>query len=246
MLKIRQNLVSQSIINKISYGKGNTKKRIFIHETDNTRSGADADAHSRLQKNGNSRQASWHWQVDNKEAVQSFIHDICCWAAGSGNMEAIHVEICVNADGDYHKAVQNAATLVAKIMQDEKISLSNVVQHNYYTGKNCPKLMRSGKIKWSNFLNMVKNFVETMEPVKPVLADATLYRLFTGTYKTRAQAENVIDVMKYRFGWTCYLEQINNLWRVKTGTFKGLQAAEAGISKIKIAKLASIVHSEKA
>ncbi|MFJ8087399.1 hypothetical protein ACIQ7N_04190 [Lysinibacillus sp. NPDC095746] len=41
--------------NKVSYGKGNSKKFVVVHETDNPRSGADADAHARLQYNGNSR-----------------------------------------------------------------------------------------------------------------------------------------------------------------------------------------------
>src|SRR5690554_6580116 len=107
MVNIRQHLVPTSIANKVTSGKGNTRKRICIHETDNTSKGSRADNHARLQARGNSRQASWHWQVDDKEAVQSFTHDWRCWAAGSskGNNEAIHVEICVNSDGDYNKAV---------------------------------------------------------------------------------------------------------------------------------------------
>ncbi|WP_181574718.1 hypothetical protein [Lysinibacillus capsici] len=44
-------------------------KKICIHETDNTNKGSEADNHARLQANGNSRQASWHWSVDDKEAV---------------------------------------------------------------------------------------------------------------------------------------------------------------------------------
>ena len=50
-------------------GKNNFKKYIVVHETDNKYIGADADAH--LQINGNSRKASWHWQVDDQEAVQT-------------------------------------------------------------------------------------------------------------------------------------------------------------------------------
>ncbi|GLC87476.1 peptidoglycan recognition protein family protein [Lysinibacillus piscis] len=246
MMKIRQNLVPESIINKVSYGKGNTKKRICIHETDNTRLGADADAHSRLQKNGNSRQASWHWQVDDKEAVQSFLHDICCWAAGNGNNEAIHIEICVNYDGDYQKAVANAATLVAKIMQEEGILLSNVVQHNYYTNKNCPNIMRAGKVvNWAQFIEMVKVASGTLKQSNPAV-DNSKYRIFTGTYNTIQAAQNVLDVLKHRFGWIAYIVPDGKLWRVKTGTFTGLHAVETGISKIKAAKLASIVYKELA
>lgn len=136
-MNIRQKLVSATQAAKITNGKNNAKKYVVVHETDNTRKGADADAHARLQINGNSREASWHWQVDDKEAVQSFEHFWACWAAGTftGNNEGIHVEICVNSDGNYTNALQNAASLVAKIMKDENIPISKVVQHNYFSGK---------------------------------------------------------------------------------------------------------------
>ncbi|QQP14783.1 N-acetylmuramoyl-L-alanine amidase [Lysinibacillus agricola] len=147
MVTIRQKLVTASQAVKITNGKNNAKKYIVVHETDNTNIGADADAHARLQVNGNSRQASWHWQVDDKEAVQSFEHYWECWGAGTyiGNKQGIQVEICVNSDGNYLKAVQNAASLIAKIIKDENIALQNIVQHNYFSGKNCPRNIRAGK-----------------------------------------------------------------------------------------------------
>lgn len=229
--------------NKVTYGKANTRKFIIVHETDNTRSGADADAHARLQYNGNSRDASWHYTVDDKEAVQSFEHAWRCWAAGSnkGNNEGIQVEICVNADGNYLKAVQNTAELVAKIMKDEGIPISSVVQHNYFSGKNCPRNMREGKISWSQFIAMVKNANGNTQQQKPS-SDISKYRILTGTYSTRQAAENVLDVLKHRFGWVAYIEQDNKQWRIKTGTFTGVTAAQAGVEKIKAAKLAQVAN----
>lgn len=162
-MRIRQHLVSTATANKITSGKGNTRRKICIHETDNTSKGSRADNHARLQANGNSRKASWHWQVDDIEAVQSFDHSYRCWAAGStkGNNEAIHIEICVNSDGNYKKAVQNAAKLVAKIMKDEKLSMNDIVQHNDYSGKNCPRVLRSASVvTWFEFKQMVKNELE--------------------------------------------------------------------------------------
>lgn len=160
---IRQYLVPTDKAYKITSGTGNTRRKICIHETDNTKAGADADAHSRLQYRGNSRQASWHWQVDDQEAVQSFTHEWKCWAAGTvqGNNEAIHIEICVNSDGNYKQAVKNAAQLVSKIMKEEKLTINDVVQHNYYSGKNCPRIMRGGNnITWNQFLQMIKESEE--------------------------------------------------------------------------------------
>ena len=166
-IQIRKHLVSSSIASKVTSGKGNSRRKIVVHETDNTKAGADADAHGRLQANGNSRQASWHYQIDDKEVVQSFDHSYKCWAAGSskGNNEGIQVEICVNSDGDYKRACENTAKLVAKILKDEKLTINDVVQHNFYSGKNCPRHMRAGSkgISWNQFIQMVKNEMNNKE-----------------------------------------------------------------------------------
>ena len=243
MVVIRKKLVTDAQANKVTYGKGNAKKYIVVHETDNTRSGADADAHARLQANGNSRLASWHYTVDDKEAVQSFEHAWRCWAAGSttGNNQGIQVEVCVNGDGNYQKAMQNTAELVAKIMKDESIPIQNVVQHNHFSGKNCPRNMRDGKVSWSQFITMVKNASGNAQQQKPII-DNNKYRVLTGTYATRQAAENVLDVLKHRFGWIGYIEQDASKWRVKTGTFTGATAAQDGAYKIKTAKLAQVTN----
>src|SRR5699024_9628869 len=107
MVKVRKNIVPTHIAKNVTSTGTNTKKYIVIHETDNTRATANADAHGRLQAGGNSRQASWHYTVDDKEAVQSFSDNARCWAAGSSyyNNNGIQIEICVNSDGNYKKAV---------------------------------------------------------------------------------------------------------------------------------------------
>ncbi|MGY3186430.1 N-acetylmuramoyl-L-alanine amidase [Lysinibacillus sp. TE18511] len=242
MVTIRQKLVSESQAAKVTNGKGNTKKKVVVHGTDNYKTGADADAHARLQFNGNSRNASWHWTVDDKEAVQSFLHQWKCWAAGTskGNSEGIHVETCVNSDGNYKKTLENAATLIAKILKDEKLTINDVVQHNHYSGKNCPREIRSGNVPWSEFLKMIQNAGVTQDP-KPI-TDNNKYRVLTGTYSTHKAAENVTDVLKHRFGWVAYIEPDGKLWRVKTGTFTGAEAAKDGANKIKTAELAQVAN----
>jgi hypothetical protein len=140
-------------------------KFITIHETDNTGLKANAEAHARLQENGNTRQASWHVQVDDTQAIQSIPFDEVAWAAGDGangpgNRTSIHIEICVNKDGNYQKAVQNAAEVTRQLMSQFNISLTNVVQHNHWSGKNCPSIMRSGTagITWNDFINLCNGF----------------------------------------------------------------------------------------
>lgn len=139
----------------------NDRIGIAVHQTGNTSRGANAQAHANLQSNGNSRRASWHWQVDDRVAIQSYLHSARCWHAGDGsgigNNGHIAVEICINSDGNYKKALQNAAELIAQIMLDEGIPLSRVRQHNYFSGKNCPRQIRAGQsgVSWAVFLQMV-------------------------------------------------------------------------------------------
>src|SRR5690625_735149 len=103
MVKIKKQLVSKSVADRVTYSGKNSKKYIIIHETANTRKGANANAHARLQASGNSRQASWHYQVDDKEVVQSFNDDTQCWHAGNRkyNQQSIGNEIFVNSDGGF-------------------------------------------------------------------------------------------------------------------------------------------------
>ena len=191
-------------------------KKICIHETDNTNKGSEADNHARLQANGNSRQASWHWSVDDKEAVQSFTHDYQCWAAGStkGNNEAIQIEMCVNSDGDYVKTVQNTASLVAKILKDENLTVNDVVQHNFYSGKNCPSKMRStsAPIPWSSFLKMDNVMKFTNETLKAAVRD----------YLKQAVDKKLIDKL--------HLEKFD-AGTLTDGDFKGLEIIIAQRSK---------------
>ena len=156
MVKIKKQLVPSNIANRVTYGGENSKKYIVIHETANTRAGANANAHARLQASGNSRQASWHYTVDDKEIVQSFSDNAQCWHAGNKyyNENSIGIEICVNSDGDFKKAVDNAVKLTKYLMGKYKISADNVIQHNTASGKNCPRYLRSGEkgISWSQFI----------------------------------------------------------------------------------------------
>lgn len=136
-----------------------TPRWISIHETDNTKKGADARAHAKLQYNGNVRVASWHFSVDDREIYQSIPTNEIAWAngdgQGKGNMQGISIELCVNSDGDFNKTKQNAVWLVQYLMKKYSIPISNVVQHNKWTGKNCPRNLR--KSGWSAFIDQIKS-----------------------------------------------------------------------------------------
>ena len=153
--------------NKNHYGTGNPAKYITIHETDNWSYGANAEMHARYIDNGST--STWHYSVDDTQAIQSFEHNIRTWNAGdgrgSGNMESISIEICVNRDGNYNKAVQNAIELTRHLMKQLNIPISRVVQHNHWSGKNCPRALRHGRngITWKDFKNAIQDELQAIQ-----------------------------------------------------------------------------------
>lgn len=144
--------------------------------------------------------------------------------------------MCVNSDGNYAKAMQNTAELVAKIMKDEGIQITNVVQHNYFSGKNCPRNVFERENSWSQFLEKISACQGTTQ--QPELVTDTNKCVMTGTYSTLQAAENVLDVLEQ----VAYIKQDSTSWRVKTGTFIGMDAALAGANKIKTAKLEQVTN----
>lgn len=172
-MKIKKQLVTSTKL--VTPGK-NPGKYLAMHETANTSPSATAQSHADLQSRGNSREVSWHWQVDEDEAIQSFRNDQKCWHAGDGLKgrglnESIAIEVCVN--GDVAKAWDNAARLAAHLLQADDVAASttaDIEQHFNFSGKNCPSQLRAGKhgLSWQKFLNDVKKYMK--EEGKPVAA----------------------------------------------------------------------------
>lgn len=157
MVKIKQQLVPNRIARRVISKGTNGRRWITIHDTGNTARGADAQVHANLQSRGNPRKASWNYQVDDKEAIQSFHDTTRCWHCGdgngNGNMNSIGIEICINRDGNYKKAVQNAIELTKQLMKKYNIPASRVVRHYDWNRKYCPRQLMNGKdgLSWSWF-----------------------------------------------------------------------------------------------
>ncbi|MBU5267695.1 N-acetylmuramoyl-L-alanine amidase [Virgibacillus proomii] len=172
-LRIKRQLAPQRAITTRTSGGGNPKRYITIHQTGNTTPGADAQAHANIQSRVNPRQASWHWQVDDKIAIQSFEDNIKCWHAGDGNgpgnTQSIGIEICINSDGDYRKAVENGAELARILLDKYGLGVEDLRQHHDWSRKNCPAQIRANKdgISWSDFKRMVSGEQAEAKPSKP-------------------------------------------------------------------------------
>lgn len=111
----------------------------------------------------NGRQASWTFTVDDLEIYQEVPTSWETWHSGTstGNKNSISIEMCMWSNKEkQRKTYDNSARLVAELMKMHKISIDKVVQHNKWSGKNCPEYLRAGKhgYNWSWFIEQVKKY----------------------------------------------------------------------------------------
>lgn len=149
---------------KARSGYSLSPKYITIHNTSNTKRGANAASHaSYMSGSGKNTSVSYHFVVDDKEIYQLLPLNEVAWHAGdggkgTGNRHSLAIEICENSDGNLLKATDNTVELTAYLMKEFNIPISNVVQHNKWSGKNCPNRIRAGQpYNWNTFLNKVQN-----------------------------------------------------------------------------------------
>ena len=72
-----------------------------------------------------------------------------------GNFNSIGIESCVNKGSDIYLTWQKTAKLVAKLMDEHNFDIDRIVQHHYFSGKNCPQTMRNDGY-WEHFLSLVE------------------------------------------------------------------------------------------
>ena len=137
---------------------------IVVHDTANRSRGADAMRHYTFFDREN-QASSADFFVDDTQILQ--VNDYFTyytWHCGDGkgarqitNQNSIGVEICVNRDGNYRKAVTNAEYLVARLMAELEIDASHVVRHYDASGKNCPASMEKHNWrKWEQFKKAIQ------------------------------------------------------------------------------------------
>jgi N-acetylmuramoyl-L-alanine amidase len=152
---------------------------ITIHSTDNRN--ATALQHARGMQRGAFRgrtkwnrtgYMTWHFTVDDREAIQSLPLDIQGEHAdheGPGNRTSIGIEICEFRDPRRQAAaIDRAARLTAWLMHEKGIPLDHVVPHYHWpqkhfhnNQKNCPRILlehgRPGP-RWEAFLRRVRSY----------------------------------------------------------------------------------------
>lgn len=180
-------------------GNTMTPRYITIHNTANTNKGAGALGHARyLRGAGAGKQVSYHYAVDDGCIARILPDTENAWHAGdggqgTGNRQSLAIEICENPESSLAAATDNAAELTAHLMRDWNIPLENVVQHNRWSGKNCPRRLRAGEpYDWTTFLLKVSGFYAGLQPQKPGESSApagSLYAVQTGAFRSRGSAD---------------------------------------------------------
>ena len=150
-------------------GRTGVKHRIkwlVIHETGNFAAGADAAMHNRYLHSEEQKNTplSWHYTVDDRQIYHHLpdwekgYHASDSGTKGGGNDCGIGIEICVNEDGDYQQAVDNAAYLAAELLNRYHLDISAVKQHGDFTQKNCPERLREGD-HYEQFLQKIETYM---------------------------------------------------------------------------------------
>jgi N-acetylmuramoyl-L-alanine amidase CwlA len=177
-MDIKTKLIPKNTAARSGYSM--TPKYITIHNTANTRKGANAASHANyLQNDGKNQTVSYHYVVDDKEIYKLLPDNEVAWHAGdggsgTGNRKSLAIEICENPDGNLLQATNNAVELTAYLMKTHNIPLSNVVQHNNWSGKDCPRRIRNGEpYNWQTFLNKVQAAFVGSTTTKPAIPTTT-------------------------------------------------------------------------
>lgn len=156
-MKYRQMLVDESKWNiKCPYKM--EPEYITVHNTAN-----DASAENEVKYMiSNNNEVSFHYAVDDKEAVQGVLTDRNTWNAGdgangTGNRKSIAVEICYSKSGGerFIQAEKNAAIVVADLLKGWDLGLDRVRKHQDWNGKYCPH--RTLDMGWDRFLKMISD-----------------------------------------------------------------------------------------
>lgn len=155
-------IIQKFIKYNYSSRNGTRIKYIVVHDTGNSRRGAGANNHY-LYFNGNKRNASAHYFIDDKVIIQTVEDNNASWHCGDGrgiygitNSNSIGIEICINDDSDFKTAQENTLELIRSLMEKYNISKEYVVRHFDASRKICPRTMsNTGWREWTLFYDRI-------------------------------------------------------------------------------------------
>ncbi len=138
---------------------------LTIHSTANPDSTAQNER-DWLINPSNTRTASWHLAVDDKEIIEAIPLDEVAWHAGdgkngTGNRKSISIEICES--NDRKKTILNAVKLSAQILHERNWGVERLKRHYDWSGKHCPRILADKNWSgWGNYKLMVSQELEAL------------------------------------------------------------------------------------
>ena len=158
--------IVKMLAKKNCYPGQNKPAYVVIHETDNWSRGADAKAHATAMKNGNLA-GTVHYYVDSDSVYQTLDHKDGAWAVGDGggkygitNRNSINIEICVNPESDYYKAVDKAEQLAASLLKQYGWGTDRLKRHYDASRKHCPRRIQDEGL-WPEFKRKTAAYMGT-------------------------------------------------------------------------------------
>ncbi len=129
---------------------------ITVHNTANQASAINEITYM----HDNNNEVSFHYAVDDIEAIQGLPLNRNGWhsgdgSQGTGNRKSIAVEICYSKYGGdkFDESEKNAAKLIASLMDKFNIPIDRVRKHQDWNGKYCPH--RTLDAGWDRFVDMI-------------------------------------------------------------------------------------------
>ncbi|HEM2753169.1 TPA: N-acetylmuramoyl-L-alanine amidase [Streptococcus suis] len=140
--------------------------------------------------NGNWNEVSYHWAVDDVQAIQAIAHNRNAWHCGdgtngTGNRKSIGIEICYSltpGHPKYAKAEDNGAKLAAIILHQLGWGVDRIRKHQDWSGKYCPhRILDNGN--WEGFKGKVQAYLLQLQG-KAVVAPQPAPKVATAQPRT--------------------------------------------------------------
>ncbi len=193
-----------------------------IHNTANPTSTA-LNERLWLSNPSNTRVASWHEVVDDKNWIEAIPMNELAWHAGDfeGNNTSTGLEICDS--GDREKTFNNAVKVVATRLRQWGWGVDRLRTHYSWSGKNCPWWLLP---RWGEFIKKVKEelqmdlYEKWKQDIDPHLR--AIYNLFPKAEEP-LPANSAKPEVKYYVEGTTHIVEINPLdLKLHVGPMRGI------------------------
>ncbi|NLG14389.1 MAG: hypothetical protein GX561_09330 [Lentisphaerae bacterium] len=141
-------------------------KYVTIHNTANNATAQQERNY--LNRRKDKAYISFHFAVDENEAIQIMRTDEHAWHAGDGrgdgNKKSIGVEICRSkykgeTNEDYMRSEENAVKLAAWLLLEHNLTVDDLRMHFDWSRKRCPHRILEGN-RWTEFKEKVRQAME--------------------------------------------------------------------------------------